>query len=123
MSHLIASQKRSDANLVCAQLNFRQAREVLDRFGSRLAEQLVKIPGDDVRAIRLQVLKDSVDYYQHFVDQTANDPTLGADNPQRECESVLANSKIGDLKARMGSTQEALVHYENSRALAKTRRR
>ena len=69
------------------------------------------------RRVRLQLLKDSIDYYQHFIDQTTSDPTLGADNPQLNANLALANSRIGDLKARMNAKQDALVYQENALAL------
>ena len=80
-----------------------------------LSEQLGYIPGAE--EVRLNLLKDSVKFYQDIIDQKSNDPALDADNPQLMADLALANSKIGDLKSRMGYKIEALESQEQALAL------
>ncbi|MEM8945358.1 MAG: protein kinase [Planctomycetota bacterium] len=94
------------AHLNQAKANLEQTREVLDRFGSRLAEQLASIPGAE--GVRLQLLDESLDYYQQFAEQAADDPALAS-------EVALANSKIGELTARTGDKLDALQYHQRAK--------
>ncbi|HEY4234476.1 MAG TPA: serine/threonine-protein kinase [Lacipirellulaceae bacterium] len=115
LQEVSASQKTMELKQLYATHNYQRAREVLDNIVSRLAEQLESIPGAE--GIRLKLLNDCVAYYQQLIDEASVDPTLDADNPQLSANMALTNSKIGDLKAKMGDKRDALACQENARAL------
>jgi serine/threonine protein kinase/tetratricopeptide (TPR) repeat protein len=103
-----ANHRQAVANLVRAQQNLRQARTVLDRLGTRLAEQLAAIPGAE--GVRRQLLEDSIGFYRQLADQSADDPSLFAD-------LALAYSKIGGLTEKIGDRQRALEAHTSARKL------
>jgi eukaryotic-like serine/threonine-protein kinase len=113
---LFASQEKTKAKEEFAQQNYQRAREMLDRVGSRVAEQLEKKPGAaEIRLIRLELLNSISDYYQQFIEQAATDPTLDADNPLLNANLAVANSKIGELTKTMGDTRKALGFQQKAR--------
>jgi hypothetical protein len=115
---LSASQEKIQANQRYAQQNYQRAREMLDRVGSRIAEQLEKKSSpEQIGLIRLELLKSISDYYQQFINQAATDPTLDADNPLLNANLAVANSKIGELTKTMGDTSKALSFQEKARAI------
>ncbi len=88
--------------LVTAQENLHQAHAVLDRFGTRYAEQLAAIPGAE--GVRSQMLEDSLKFYQQFETQTADDPALASD-------LALAYNRMGTLSEKLGKSEEALKKH------------
>jgi serine/threonine protein kinase/tetratricopeptide (TPR) repeat protein len=112
---LRTSEKMTRRNAIRAENNFKQARNVIDVFGAELAGRLAKIPGAE--GLRLDLWKKTVKYYQDFIEQTRNDPTLDSDNPVLYASQALANSKIGELNALMGKKDEALAHHQKARSL------
>ena len=104
---LVAREKaKTEEHLVTAESHLQDTRDVLDRFGSRLAEQLAAIPGAE--GVRLQLLEESLDYYLKFAQQAAGDPALEAD-------VALAYSKIGELTARTGNREEAIGYHRQAK--------
>ena len=112
---LTASKKTAEANQQFALQNYKRAREVLDTVGSRIAAQLEKKPGAE--GIRLELLQRISDYYQEFIDQAANDPTLDEDNPLLKANLALANNKIGELTKTKGFSQDALKFQQTARKI------
>lgn len=91
-----------ESALKTAENYLHQTHSILERFGTRLVDQLAAIPGAD--GVRLQLLEDSLSFYQEFAVQAANEPEL-------ETDLALAYSKMGILTDKMGHKQEALAKH------------
>lgn len=106
---LLASQKRAtEQALVRANENLRRAHSVLDRFGTRYAEQLAAIPGAE--GVRAQMLEDSLDFYEQFEQLTAGEPTLRG-------ELARAYNQMGTLHETLGDSRQALARHTAARAI------
>ena len=103
---LISREKtRSEQNFQRAERHFREAQEVVDRFGSRLAERLKDVPGAD--GVRREVLEETLRYYENFVEEAGSDPAL-------RTELALTHSKIGTLAEQIGSVESAITAQTNA---------
>ncbi len=101
-----ASHERAERNYEQAQTKFRQAREVLDRFGARVNQLLAsELPGAE--GVRQELLAEMLPYYRAFASESADDPALQAD-------LALAFSKIGDLSDELGQQEEAERAYQDA---------
>jgi serine/threonine protein kinase/tetratricopeptide (TPR) repeat protein len=89
-------------NFARAEKNFFQARDMLDQFGVRLADQLAGTPGTE--PMQRQLLADTDRYYREFVAQAAGDPKL-------RHESALAQFKRGVIAAKLGDPVDAVEKY------------
>lgn len=107
-TQLTAALKQSEANLDRAQAHFRQAREVVDLFGVRYSQQLAKIPGTE--ELRGEALRDTLHYYQRFIEDAGDDPTF-----QRDL--AVAYSKLGGIAEQIGDDVEALKPYRRAEQL------
>jgi hypothetical protein len=73
------AQSQTKSAYKLEQESFRHAREVVDFFTTKVNE-MENVPGGDViQNIRKEMLEASLVYYQGFVDQRKDDPTLEAD--------------------------------------------
>ena len=98
---------KKDAALIEANRNFRQAREVVDRFGAQLADQLASVPGAE--DVRRSLLLGTIDYYRDFIRQSG-----GNDGLRNELATAL--NKIALLTEHVGTNDEALATHEEARA-------
>jgi serine/threonine protein kinase/tetratricopeptide (TPR) repeat protein len=106
---LIAQAKvEADKNYAQAQYNFRQARQVVDRLGARLAHRLAGIAGAE--HVRRDLLEDTLGYYRDFIAQVGDEPSLTAD-------LALTHSKIAAIQEQIESKEQAIVEYERAIAL------
>lgn len=93
-----------------SQADLQQSREMLDRFGSRLSEQLATVPGAE--RIRLQLLEESIGYYRQLAKRASNHPALATD-------CALAYLKLGELTATTGDKQESLGFHQQAQSTLK----
>ncbi len=102
--------KKSEDNVAKAEKYFRQARQVVDRFGIRHAEQLAAVPGAE--PMRQGLLGETLSYYQDFIKQADEDPSLRAD---------LATTyfKMGAIREELGGARQALAAYRRAEAIFK----
>ncbi|HUG67968.1 MAG TPA: serine/threonine-protein kinase [Pirellulaceae bacterium] len=106
---LIAREKaNTEHNFLRAEKHLSRAHDAVDRFGSQLAERLLAVPG--AGQVRRELLLDTLGYYQEFVAEAANDPTLQDD-------LALIYSKIGTLTDEIGSADEAIHAHEKALGL------
>ncbi len=84
---------------------YRNARDTVDHLGGDVAEQLAMIPGAE--RVRQSVLRDTLDYYQRFVIDADDDPSLQA-------ELALTHSRIGSIVKELQSSTDAIAHYKRS---------
>jgi eukaryotic-like serine/threonine-protein kinase len=111
VSLLIVSAQRSQKEqaLRVATTRFRQAREMLDRFGARVNEGLAsEVPGAE--AVRQQLLAEMLPYYRQFASESAGDRALQAD-------LAVTFTKIGDLSEQLGSLADAEQAYRSAREI------
>ncbi len=87
---------RTQAALNTAEQNLQQARQVVDRFGGRLSQELAKLPGSG--PLRQMVLSDTLAYYKDFIARSAGDPALQEDLATTHFQSGSIASRLGDLK-------------------------
>jgi len=108
-STLLVAKEKHRAELSAAQAarHFREAREVLDRFGLRLSEELAAIPGGE--HVRQSLLKETRNYYERFIADAKNDPALRAD-------IALTYGKIASLMDD-GESGEALATHGKAVAI------
>lgn len=98
---------RADQNYQRAEAKFRQAHEVLNRFGVRVNQLLANnVPGAE--KVRRELLADMLPYYREFAREAAHDPSLQAD-------LALTYSKIGHLSEQIGSQADAEEAYRDAR--------
>jgi hypothetical protein len=98
-------EARTKAALDRAEGNYRQARKVLD-FLTRLgADELADKP--KLQAMRRRLLTELLAYYQLFIDQHGDDPTITA-------ELVEARLQVAQLLDEMGKRAESLAHLERA---------
>ena len=103
-----AALEAAQRNLQRAEANFRQAKDVVDQFGARLAERLAGIPGAE--PLRQELLGETLRYYQGFIEQAGDDPVLQED-------LAVTYSKIGGITERTGRIGEAVAAYRSSAAI------
>jgi serine/threonine protein kinase/Flp pilus assembly protein TadD len=110
-SALLVNRARTSAqrNFERAERHFREARGAVDQLGSRTAERLSGVPGAE--RVRQQLLQDTLDYYQRFVDEAQHDPALRAD-------LALTYSKIGTLYDEMRARDAAIEAHRQALKLA-----
>lgn len=102
-----ANRIQAEANRARAERHYRQAREVVDRFGARLAEQLAHVPGAE--SVRAELLRDTLGYYDAFTEYAADDPALQSD-------LAFTYFKTGKIHEQIGDTARALTEYEKALA-------
>ena len=101
-----------------AEQNFHQARDMLDQFGVRLADQLAGTPGTE--PMQRQLLADTDRYYDQFIAQAAGDPKL-------RHESAVAQFKSrrdrGEARRPGGCGEQVSAHSHNWRISRPTNRK
>jgi tetratricopeptide (TPR) repeat protein/tRNA A-37 threonylcarbamoyl transferase component Bud32 len=104
-----ANHVRAEKNYERAEAKFRQTREVLDRFGSRVNQLLAnELPGAE--GVRKELLAEMLPYYREFAREAADDSA-------RQADLALTYTKIGDLSDQLGSQADAEQAYEDALAI------
>jgi len=98
----------AEGNYQRAERNLAAAQDVVDRFGSQLAEYLADVPG--AAQVRRDLLAETIGYYRAFAEQAGHDPQLRS-------KLALTYSKIAELEQENGSGDAALVAHETARDL------
>jgi tetratricopeptide (TPR) repeat protein len=98
----------SRANFQRAESNLLKAREVVDRFCTRVAGQLAEAAGFE--PLRRELLGDALRYYRHFIDQSRGDPSVQA-------ELARAYFRVGEISEQLGDDTAAVEAYRQSRHL------
>ncbi len=108
---LSREHSRKQAALANAEENLQQARQVVDRFGSRFSQELAKLPGSE--PLRLAVLGDTLAYYQEFIARAAGDPKLKTELATTHFHAGTIASQLGDhAKAKQSFRQAADLFAE-----------
>lgn len=106
-----AALELSRTHLAQSQENFQQARDVVDRFGIQLADQLRGTPGTE--RLRQQLLLETLNYYRGFLEKIGT-----ADDLQEQM--AMTHLKAGVVTAKLGASNKAIAEYRTAqRILAK----
>jgi tetratricopeptide (TPR) repeat protein len=101
-----AARDRAEASLQDADVSFRQARAAVDRFFNRVySEPEFSRPG--MRSIRRQALQDALGYYQGFLRQRGDDPSVRA-------ELAEGYYRVGYITAEIADKAEALEAFRHA---------
>lgn len=103
-----ANHLRAERNYQQAQAKYRQAREMLDRLGTRAAQRLREVPGAE--GVRRELLAEMLPYYQDFARESANDPALIT-------ELALTFSNAGYLAEELGLGPDAEQAYRDAQRI------
>lgn len=99
---------KTAAALERSEAHYRQARRAVDRFATRHAEQLASLPGAE--RLRQELLGDTLEYYQEFIGQAIDDPTLRP-------ELAATHFRAAGIAEQLGDRARARTAYEQSRQL------
>ena len=95
----------AEANLKQSRTNFRAAREIVDRLGIRVSEQLAAIPGAE--NIRHELLTETQNYYEFFLTQS-DDEALRRDRS-------MGLTRAANIAEQLGQREQALALYAEAR--------
>ncbi len=96
------AEARQRAN---AERSFRQARQVVDFFTELCEEHLADKP--EMQGLRRRMLDAALEYYQDFIDQQSDDPSLRA-------ELAASHLRVATILDEIGSRSEALAALERA---------
>ena len=87
-----------------AEENFREARDAVDRFYTKVAEEdLLRAEG--LQPLRQDLLEQALEYYRRFLKQRGNDPDFGSD-------AAIVQGNVASILADVGDPADALVAAE-----------
>jgi tetratricopeptide (TPR) repeat protein len=104
----VAALQTARRELGRAEANYRQARQVVDLYGLRLAEDLSGIPG--IEPLRRELLEDTLQCYDALLRQTQGDPSLRS-------EQAMTHFKAAEIASQLGDATRALRDYAAARDL------
>jgi hypothetical protein len=97
--------EEAKASIRLAQANYAQARDAVDRLGASVAEKLADVQGAEF--VRRALLDDTLRYYESFVEQADDDPSLHLD-------IALTHTKIAEIAEQTGRMNDAIASYRTA---------
>ena len=89
-----------------AEASFQQARKAVDSYYTQVSEsQLLQVSG--LQPLRRELLQPALAYYQAFVEQHGDDPTVRA-------ELALAYNRVGAITSAIGSNEQSQKAYRRA---------
>jgi tetratricopeptide (TPR) repeat protein len=89
-----------------AEENFREARDAVDRFYTKVAEEdLLRAEG--LQPLRQDLLEQALEYYRRFLEQRGNDPDFSSD-------AAVVQGNVASILADVGDPADALVAAEQA---------
>lgn len=106
LSTLLISREKANTqvNFERAEKNFHEAQDAVHQL-SIFAERLATVPA--AGRVRRAMLNETLAYYEGFVEQAKDDPSLQTD-------LALTYSKIGSLTSKLGSADEAIAAHRRA---------
>ncbi len=98
----LEAEARQRAN---AEKSFRQARQVVDFFTELSEEHLADKP--ELQGLRRRLLEVALEYYQEFIDQRGDDPSLRA-------ELTASHLRVATILDEIGARADALAALERA---------
>jgi tetratricopeptide (TPR) repeat protein/tRNA A-37 threonylcarbamoyl transferase component Bud32 len=101
-----AERRRADLLRLAAEANFQKARQAVDEYFTKVSEsKLLNVPG--LQPLRKELLESSRKYYQEFLKDHADDPSVRA-------EAAEAWYRVGFVTMDVESSKEALPYFEQA---------
>jgi tetratricopeptide (TPR) repeat protein len=95
-----------------AEDNFREARDAVDRFYTKVAEEdLLRAEG--LQPLRQNLLEQALEYYRRFLEQRGNDPDFASD-------AAVVQGNVASILADVGDPADALVAAEQATKVFET---
>ena len=103
------ARKEAQENYVVAEGHFRKARSAVDQFYTQVSEELLfDEPG--MQPVRRELLSQALTYYETFLEQRADDPTL-------EIDVARTWYRIGAIRESLHSPEDAIAAYANAQEM------
>ncbi len=114
----IAQQKeRAEAALVeerdsraAAERSYKQAREVVDQYGSGFAAELATLP--NAGPLRRRLLATTLAYYRQFIEQSADDPRLERDLATVCFKAAAIAESLGERRDALDLCRQAIETFD-----------
>ncbi len=84
-----------------AEQNFRDARNAVDRFYTKVSEETL-LHAEGLQPLRAQLLEEALEYYRRFLSQRKDDQAFAL-------EAALVQGNVGAILSEVGTPEEALV--------------
>ncbi len=108
----IRQQEIATAERDRAERNFRDARDAVDRFYTKVSEETL-LNAEGLQPLRAQLLGEALDYYRRFLSQRKGDPAFAL-------EAAIVQGNVGAILSDVGDPEEALAaQHEATIALAR----
>lgn len=104
-----AALAASEENRQRAEEHYRQAREMVDRFGG-VANELARLPGAE--PLRRSLLNDTLEYYRQFISRAAGDSQLAAEMAGAYHTAGVIAEALGDRTDAMEFSRQSLALYD-----------
>ena len=104
----VAESERSEAERqrAAAERNFQNARKAVDGYFTSVSQtKLLNVPG--LQPLRKELLESALAFYQQFIDQHRDDPTVQA-------ELAATYRRVGTITEAIGSKEQALAAFHKS---------
>ncbi len=98
-------QQVSRGNYLRAEQHFKEARDVVELFGTKFTDQLSGIAGAE--PVRQAMLRESLKYHLAFAEEASNDPLLQQD-------LAMTLFRIGSLTRELDSAVDALPYFRSA---------
>jgi hypothetical protein len=114
---LVASaQRQTELSRDRAEAMYHQAREAVDELGGKFSSQLAGLPGAE--PLRGAMLTRALEYYQNFIDQAEDDPTLEADIASAYHKAAAMTKLLGQGDEAVRLCRQAIALLEKQVAAA-----
>jgi serine/threonine protein kinase len=104
----------ADRHRELADQRFEQAHQMLNKFTQVFDEKLANKP--DVQEVRRELLKAALGYYNEFLQQRGDDPTIRK-------ELIRSHLRVASILEEMGSAADAQENYQQAGNLAEEGRK
>jgi eukaryotic-like serine/threonine-protein kinase len=107
-SQTLTAYKREQEKSKQAEESFLQARQAVDFFTQILEEKLADRP--ELQPVRRELLQAALEYYQSFIEQRSDDPSL-----QKELAASYA--RVANILSELGADFDSLAASEKARRM------
>jgi serine/threonine protein kinase len=104
------AQDRTQAALARAEEHYQQARQVVDRFGGGLANELASLPGAE--PLRRALLNETLEYYRQFIARAAEDAELSFEMAGAYHKAAAIAESLGDRREAISLCRKSLAAFE-----------
>jgi serine/threonine protein kinase len=98
------AEQRANKQHEIAEANFRHALRAVDRYFNQVSNS-PELKAEGLERLRQDLLRTAKEFYDKFLEERGDDPSL-------RVELGIAHLELGDIAEVLGSSAEALGHYE-----------